>query len=205
MSAAAQFEVPASIAELRGTAPRRVRLLLWVLLAIGLVAFIWMLAADRQRLWLNYLAEFLFFTGAAQAAVVWSAVTRGCNGRWARPLQRMAEGMAGVLPLSVLLFIPLMLAHRTIWPWWGTAAKSPWLDPAFLLARDLGILIVMCWASLSFLRTSTAPDRAHDRAALTAGSSRGAERAQRRLGRKWVGLVFLYCYLYGILGHDLNV
>ncbi|MGH9476264.1 MAG: hypothetical protein ACRD1C_08015 [Terriglobales bacterium] len=201
----ATFTVPAQIAELRGTASDRVRVILWALVIIGVVALLWLWFTDKQALWLNYLGNFNFFTGMAEAAVVWSAVTRGCNARWARPLQRMAEGMAAALPLSCLLFIPLMCAHRTLYPWWDHPIKLPWLNHVWLLTRDIGILVFLAWLSWQFFRTSTAPDRCGDDDALTGKSSPGARRAQRRLSRLWVILVFCFCYLYGVLGMDLNV
>ncbi|MGN6593387.1 MAG: hypothetical protein ACTHJX_10855 [Terriglobales bacterium] len=199
------FVVPAQIAELRGTAPPRLRALLWVLVIIGVVTFVWLWLTDHRALWLSYLADFIFFTGIAQAAVVWSAVTRGCNGRWARPLQRLAEGMAAVLPLSVLLFIPILLAHRTIYSWWDHPVKLPWLSHGFLLGRDFGIVIFLAWLSVHYLRISTRPDRRHDAEALTGAGSPQAARAQQALGRLWVVMVFAYCYLYSVLGQDLNV
>lgn len=199
------FVVPAQIAELRGTAPPRIRALLWVLVIIGLVTFVWLWLTDHRALWLSYLADFIFFTGVAQAAVVWSAVTRGCNGRWARPLQRMAEGMAAVLPLSVLLFIPILFAHRTIYSWWDHPVKLPWLNHGFLLGRDFGIVIFLAWLSVHYLRVSTRPDLRRDAEALTGAGSPGALRAQKTLSRLWVVLVFAFCYLYSVLGQDLNV
>ncbi|MGH9466709.1 MAG: hypothetical protein ACRD1Y_05085 [Terriglobales bacterium] len=201
----ATFTVPAHLAELRGTAPGKMYLILWILVGVGIGAFLFLLFTDRQALWLNYLGDFIFFTGMAEAAVVWSAVTRGCNARWARPLQRIAEGAAAALPLSVLLFIPIMFAHRTIYTWWDHAVKLPWLNHIWLLGRDLGILIFLAWLSWYYFRTSTAPDQRQDYEALTAQGSPGARRAQRKLSRLWVILVFCFCYLYGVLGMDLNV
>jgi len=203
----AVFQVPAALAELRATASHRLRALLWALLLIGVLTACVLWLTDHQRLWYDYLANFLFFTGLAQNGVVWSAVTRGCNGRWARPLQRLAEALAGALPLSVLLFIPLMFARRTIYPWWDhpPARKLPWLGHAFLLGRDFAILAGLAALSLYYLHVSTKPDRAGDPGGLTAHGSPLAEWSQRRLGRLWVLVVFAYCYLWSILGLDLNV
>ncbi|HWG36985.1 MAG TPA: hypothetical protein VN690_04640 [Terriglobales bacterium] len=201
------FTMPASLAALRGTATPRARSLLWGLLALGVLTCGVLWLTDRQKLWYNYLANFLFFTGLAQCGVVWSAVTRGCNARWARPLQRIAESLAAALPCSVVLFIPLMLARRTIYPWWDhpPARKLPWLDHRFLLGRDLGILIVMAALSVYYLYVSVKPDLRNDAGGLTAGGSRAATWAQARLGRLWIIEVFCYCYLWSILGLDLNV
>lgn len=201
------FVMPARWADLRGTASARARLILWILLGIGIAAFFVLLFTDRKALWYDYLADFLFFTGLAQNGVVWVSVTRACNARWARPLHRMAEALAGILPISVLLFIPLMIAHSIIWPWWAhpPARKLPWLGHAFLLVRDLGIFCIMAALSVYFLWVSTRPDREHDDDALTAAGSPGARAAQKRLGRLWVVVLFAYAYFWSILGYDLNV
>ena len=208
MSSIAPFEVPAQLAQLRATASGGVRLTLWVLVAIGIATFCVLFFTGRNdALWYSYLSNFLFFTGLATGGVVWVAVTRGCNGRWARPLHRMAESLAGALPLSVLLFIPLMFARRTIWPWWDhpPARKLPWLNHNWILYRDLGILILMAAVCCYFLYTSARPDLLDDAEALTARGSLTAARAQRRLARLWVVVVFLYCYLWSVLGLDLNM
>ncbi|MGH9416539.1 MAG: hypothetical protein ACRD01_07920 [Terriglobales bacterium] len=201
------FSVPADIVALRATATPRVRLLLWILIAIGIATFIGLALVSQQRLWFGYLANFIFFTGLAQVGVVWAAVTRGCNGRWARPLHRLAEAEAAALPLSVLLFIPLMTARRTLYPWWDhpPARKLVWLNHSFLLSRDLAIVVIMAALSVWFLYTSAKPDLARDADALTARGSIGVRKAQRRLAWLWVVVVFCFCYLYSILGYDLNV
>lgn len=201
------FQVPAQLAQLRGTATARVRALLWVLVIIGVLTFVVLWLTDRQKLWFNYLADFLFFTGLVENGVVWSAVTRGCNARWARSLQRLAEALAGALPLSVLLFIPLMFAHHTIYPWWeaAPARKLPWLNHWFLLGRDLAMLVILALIGVYFLYTSAKPDLAEDAAALTAAGSDLARRSQRKLARWWVVVVFTYCYFYSVLGLDLNM
>ncbi|HXR97433.1 MAG TPA: hypothetical protein VN709_06270 [Terriglobales bacterium] len=180
-----------TLAQLRATATPHARALLWVLLTIGVVTAAVLSLTDHARLWYDYLANFLFFTGLAQNGIVWSAVTRGCNARWARPLQRIAESLAGALPLSVLLFIPLMLARRTIWTWWSAPPqrKLPWLSHGFLLGRDFAIFAGLAALSVYYLRVSVVGD----------------ERAQRKLARLWVVVVFAYCYLWTIIGLDLNV
>ncbi len=180
-----------TLAQLRATATPHARALLWVLVTIGVVTAAVLSMTDHARLWYDYLANFLFFTGLAQNGIVWSAVTRGCNARWARPLQRIAESLAAALPLSVLLFIPLMLAHRTIWTWWAAPPerKLPWLSHGFLLGRDFAIFAALAALSVYYLRVSVAGD----------------ERAQRKLARLWVVVVFAYCYLWTVIGLDLNV
>ncbi|MGH9413646.1 MAG: hypothetical protein ACRD0Y_07880 [Terriglobales bacterium] len=205
MSANPTFTVPAQIAELRGTAPQKVILILWILVAIGIGGFLFLVFTDPEALWLNYLADFIFVTGIAQAVVVWSAVTRGCNARWARPLQRIAEGMAAPLLLSVLLFIPILFEHKYIYTWWAHPVKLPWTNHIWMQTRDIGIFILLAWLSWYFFRVSTRPDRANDYGALTGKSSTGARRAQGKLSRLWVILVFCFCYLYGVLGVDLNL
>ncbi|TAN21650.1 MAG: hypothetical protein EPN33_11125 [Acidobacteria bacterium] len=199
------FVVPAHIAELRGTAPRHMYVTLWILLGIGVLAFLWLLFTNPQALWLSYLGDFIFFTGIAQACVVWSAVTRGCNARWARPLQRIAEGMAAPLILSAVLFIPLLFEHRVLYTWWDHPVKLPWLNHTWLLTRDIGIFVFLAWLSWYFFLVSTRADRRNDYEALTAKGSADAKRAQRQLSRLWVLLAFCFCYLYGVLGMDLNV
>lgn len=202
-----------------GTAARWVWFLFAGLLAVGIVAIVVLAVRDRQALWLTYLADFLLVTGMAQSGVVWVSVTRGCNGRWARPLHRISESLSITMPLSVLLFIPLMIAHRAIFIWWDDRPRPhyPWLAHGFLLSRDLGILIYMSALSVYFVYRSLRPDLADVAAGRPAPAwqrwcVRGwrgldAERTRREatLSRLWVVVLFSFVYLYSVLGCDLNM
>lgn len=216
---------PPALTRAPGSAAPWVVRWLWILLAIGIATFLWLWITDPMRLWTGYLAEFLFFTGLAQDGVLFSAVTRGCNGRWARPIQPLAEGLSIVLPVAVLLYIPLMLAHRYIYPWWDHMpyGKGHWLNHGFLLGRDLGILIFMAWLSLRYLYWNRRRDMGAVLEAATPeerarapwlqrflfrkwrGAAAERERAETSLRRLWVLIIFAYAYFWGILGFDLNM
>lgn len=208
-----------------GTPAGWVSRLLWVLLFIGIGVFVTLLATDPQQLWTDYLAEFIFFSGLALDGVLFSAVTRACNGRWARPLMPLAEGLSVVLPVTVVLYIPLMLAHSFIYPWWNHIpyGKGPWLNHWFLLGRDLGFWIVLAWFEVRYLYWSRRRDLGEifddanhpARGQATAlqrficrkwrGMAAEHRRIEHSLGRLWVLIVFAYAYFYGILGMDMNM
>ncbi len=207
---------------LPAAAPRAAWMLFWILLAAGALGLLRLAFTDPAKLWVCYLANFLFFTGIAQSAVVFSAVTRGCNARWARPLHRLAEGFAFVLPAAVLLFIPLIFAAPRLFPWWGhpPARKLPWLLHPFLLGRDLGILAALAAFSLFYLYRGARADLGLARRQLPSayagrfaawlcrrwrGEAEEIRRRERSLGRLWVGLIFAFVYGYSILGMDWNM
>lgn len=220
--AAESIPLPPRLAPaLPAAAPRSAWQMFFILLLIGLATGIVLALVSMARLWVCYLVNFIFFTGIAQSAVVFSAVTRGCNARWARPVHRLAEGFAVVLPISVVLYIPLMFAAPRIYPWWAhpPRAKLPWLEPVFLWGRDLGVLALLAGLSLWYFYRGARADigLAREQEAgysgrLAAWFCRGwrgdaAEiaRRERELRFLWVILIFAFVYGYSILGLDLNM
>jgi Ni/Fe-hydrogenase subunit HybB-like protein len=141
--------------------PRWLIPVLVILLIVGIVAFvIGASSIDPLRAWQSFLINFLFFSGIAQAGVVFSAILHLTRGKWGAPLRRMAEGMAAFLPISFLLFFTLLLGREYLFPWLKhpVTQKASWLNIPFLFSRDGFGLAILYGVSFAFLYYSLRPD-----------------------------------------------
>lgn len=141
--------------------PRRATLGLGVLVAAGAAAFVQGISgAQPIRAWLAYLVNFLFWSGIAQAGLVFASIQELTGARWGQPIRRIAEGMSAFLPLSFLLFLVLIFGRDTIFPWiqQPVVQKQAWLSASFLFARDAGALLLLGGLSVVFLFFTLRPE-----------------------------------------------
>jgi len=141
-------------------APQVFRRTVAALLAIGAVAFIAGISLSPQRAWQTYFVNFLFWSGIAQGGVVMAAVYRITNARWGDQFRRIGEGMVGFLPVSLVLYLVLLLGSHHLFPWLShkIPGKEIWLNVFFLFSRDGAILIVLFLISFRFVYHSIRPD-----------------------------------------------
>jgi len=116
-----------------------------VLVLIGLVSFAVMAGGDPARAWQAYLVNFLVFSAVAQGALLFSAIMQVVGARWSGPLSNLAEAFAAFFPVSVVLFVILLLGGEHVFPWIGKDlhGKEGWLNLPFLFGRDLVGLLVL--------------------------------------------------------------
>jgi len=112
--------------------------------AAGSLAFVAaILGADPARAWQAYLVNFVFWTGLAAGAVLFSAILSITHASWGRPLKRLAEAPGAFLPVAFLLFLFLYGGRDLIFPWIAepVTEKAQWLNLPFLFLRDgIGLL-----------------------------------------------------------------
>lgn len=206
----------------RGTAaPASGFLLAGAVLAIaGLGLFATLaLGDDPGRAWRMFHINFLFFTGAAQGAIIFAAIQKVTKGVWAGSIIRFAEAAAGFLPVALVCFLVLFLGKHHLFPWieHPTPARGNWLTVSWVFWRDLAALLVLFGLSLAFVYHDLKPDVAELKDHVTgwrrrlyeriAGDYTGApeqvERLERRLSRLAPVLILAYAYLFSILAFDL--
>jgi hypothetical protein len=144
-----------------------------------------LLGAGAARAWQAYFVNWLFWTGLAEAGVLFSASQILSGSRWSHPLRRIAEASGAFLPVSFVLFLGLWLGRADIFPWIRSPLtewpKSFWLRDWFVFGRDGAGLVVMYALSFWFLYHSLRPD-----AALLAALGRGrGGRLHAWLARGW--------------------
>jgi len=111
--------------------------------------------------WEIFLVNFLFWTGIAQAGIVFSCILRITNARWARPLLRISEGLGSFIPISLVLLLLVFVGRDYILPYATEhyhAPKDVWLNMKFVFGRNvIGFLILMI-LSLFYLYYSLRQD-----------------------------------------------
>jgi len=136
--------------------------LLLVLVIIGIATFVArILSPDPGGAWQIYLVNFLFWTGVAQAGIIFSCVLRITNARWGRPLLRISEGFGSFIPVSFILLIILFLGRDHILPYATEHYHHPkeiWLNIPFVILRDLGGFFILIILSMFYVYYSLRQD-----------------------------------------------
>jgi hypothetical protein len=125
--------------------------------------------APRQAFF-SYLAAWVFVATLAVGALLWVLIAHATGAGWMVVLRRRAEDATGALPILAVLFAPVLLGLRTLYPWarpeseWSLALrealvpKRAWLDEPFFVGR--AIFYLAAWSVVAELvrRLSRAQD-----------------------------------------------
>ncbi len=141
--------------------------------AVGALAFLFLLTTDADRAWQAYVSNWLFFTSVAQGAIILCAVTVIVKARWNWSVRRISLAMGAFLPVSFLLLLPMLSLRESYFPWIEkmaydeiVQAKAAYLNIPFLLTRSVVGALLLFGVSLIFmywaLRPDLSPERAED-------------------------------------------
>jgi hypothetical protein len=104
-------------------------------------------AASQTLAAASYLIAFAYWAGISMASVILLMIFHATRAKWMVVLRRPVEVMGATLPLFLVLFIPVVLARKTLYSWVEPAAtlpretlkllehKRPWLNPGFFIGR----------------------------------------------------------------------
>ncbi len=104
----------------------------------------------------SYLVAWAFVATLAVGALLWVLIAHGTGAGWMVVLRRRAEDVSGALPLLAVLFVPVLLGLRTLYPWarpeseWTLALreaivpKRAWLAEPFFVGR--AIFYLAAWS-----------------------------------------------------------
>jgi hypothetical protein len=128
----------------------------------SLVGLIWW---PQQFAFSWLFAAFYFFT-LVIGAFFWICLHHATDSDWSVLVRRQLENLAKLLPISVLLFLPLLFCAPKLWRWWdmpiGEDAvldiKRGYLNHGFFYFRALCYLGFLWWFSHTFWKRSTAQD-----------------------------------------------
>ncbi|MCZ6485198.1 MAG: hypothetical protein O6826_05835 [Acidobacteria bacterium] len=125
---------------------------------VGALAFAVGVEQRPTQTWKIFLVNFLFWSGISISGVVFSAIFQLTNARWAaRQVRTVAESFACFLPLSLLLYLLLVLAGAaSLYPWIADppAARAGWFSLPFLALRDGIALLLLYGVGGKFLLAS---------------------------------------------------
>jgi hypothetical protein len=99
-----------------------------------------------ERAMYSWLWAFMFWLTPALGALGWLASFYAAKARWVILPRRSLEAIGNVVPVFVLLFIPIVLMMKTLYPWMNPEAadeesrrlfehRAIWLNHGFFLVR----------------------------------------------------------------------
>ncbi len=141
------------------------------LAAIGLAVAAAAERGDPTRFLAAWLVAFVFFLTLALGCLYFVLMHTAAQGGWGVAVRRLAEHAAATLPLFVLLFLPVALGVRYLYPWshpdaaaWDALLrwKRPYLNEGFFYARAALYFVVWSGIALWFVRLSARQDETAD-------------------------------------------
>ncbi len=139
---------------------------------------------DVRRALFAYLVAFVYWLGLALGLLLLVGSLHASNARWSVVVRRFVENVPAVMPIFVVLFVPILLGMKHIYPWVDpsglkpevaalVAHKAPYLNVRFFFVRAVRYFVV--WIGVAhFLRAWSV--RQDD------GGGPGLTLLQRRLG-----------------------
>ena len=159
---------------------------------VGLVGFMFSLTTDADRAWQSYVSNWLFFTNIAMGAVLLTVVTWITKAKWNWSVRRVSLAFVAFLPISFVMFLPMLGLGESYFPWITEVAQDPilqrkaaYLNMPFLLTRNVIGVLVLFGVSLYFAYLALRPDLG-----LTVGhadSDAGRDVWRDRLTQGWLG------------------
>lgn len=142
--------------------------------AIGLgTAIVTGLVTDggAERFFHAYLVSFCYVLSLALGALFFTILQHLTRSGWSVVVRRLAEGLAGTLPLLALLAVPVLLGMRHLYEWTDADAvaadpalsgKAFYLNPTFFVIRVVIYFVVWVGLARFFFRTSVEQDETGD-------------------------------------------
>lgn len=130
-------------------------------LIVGVVFTALLLAGaltDRKQFFHAYLVGFIFWAGITLGSLALLMLQHLTGGAWGVVIRRVLEASTRTLPLILLLFIPVVVGLKQIYPWMNPAEmNSPvlqvkaakYLNPSFFIAR--AAIYFALWSLLALL------------------------------------------------------
>jgi hypothetical protein len=135
---------------------------------IGVAISIWGFLAQPQLAYYGWLSSFVYWFGMSAGALLLLLIFHVMGAKWPTVLRRPIEAMSGALPVFVLLFIPIVLGMKVLFPWTDPeanfnpvqmhhfhGAKHTYLDTGFFLVRQViyfGVFLVVSELLLAWSR-----------------------------------------------------
>lgn len=145
------YAPPAELSSLR-TRALLVGVVFTVLLIVGAIL-------DRDQFFHAWLVGFIFWSGITLGSLALLMLQHLTGGAWGVVIRRVLEAATRTLPLILILFIPVVIGLRQIYPWMHAEVmnESPalqqkaanYLNPGFFILR--AVLYFAIWSALALL------------------------------------------------------
>jgi hypothetical protein len=93
----------------------RGRFLVIGIIGVILLALAWIFTP--AQFYRSYLWGYIYFLGIALGSMAWLMIQHCTGGAWGVAIRRPAEAAARTLPLLIVLFIPIIIGHTSLYPW----------------------------------------------------------------------------------------
>jgi len=91
--------------------------ILYLGLLLGVIAAIFGLMTNAQRMWINYLTNSVYFVSLALGGGVVLAIASVTSSAWASPFKRLLESLTTFLPVGLLLMLGLYFGIHSLYEW----------------------------------------------------------------------------------------
>lgn len=128
----------------------------FVLIAIGITAFITGFINDPTRAWANFLLNNVYFVSLSAGAVLFLALQRVTQSGWSAGFIRVPESMGMYFPVAAVLFVVMIFGIQSLYHWSHVDAvahdpilqhKQPYLNVPFWIGR-MGVFFIL-WILLA--------------------------------------------------------
>jgi hypothetical protein len=154
----------------------RVQRIALIVGAVGLLATAVAFVFNRTQFFQSYLLAYIFWLGPVLGSFGFLMLQNVVGGRWSYIIKRPLEAGAMVLPLTAVLFLPILFGMQDLYLWARPeevakseilAHKTPYLNVPFFIGR--AAIYFLCWAGSAWLlRTwSLAQDKDPNNTSLT--------------------------------------
>lgn len=135
--------------------PKKFKNISYVMIGVGLLAFIIGFFTDVQRTWANYLLNNYYFVSIAVGAAFFICIQYIAQAGWSAAFKRVPEAMATYLPFAAVFFLLLYFGMHSLYHWSHEgitetdkliAHKAPYLNLPFFFLRVIvffGLWILM--------------------------------------------------------------
>jgi hypothetical protein len=139
-------------------------------LVVGVIASVLSVLAvflDRDQFLRSYLFAYVYWTGMALGCLAILLMHHVVGGKWGMLIRRACEAGARTLPLMALLFVPVLIGLRVLYPWTRPEAlqdaniqsKTAYLNVPFFIGRAVFFFAVWLLYSYFLSRWSAEQDR----------------------------------------------
>ena len=124
-------------------------------------------AANPRAFAFAWMNAYLFGLTLALGGLFFILIQHATQAGWSVAVRRVAEAVAGAMPVFAFLFIPVLLGMGDLFPWARPEAateplmkwKAPYLNTQFFLVRAVVYFVVWSALAIFYARASRSQDR----------------------------------------------